>query len=765
MTGEQRKQEGPAGESAAPDGELEEVHALESGAPAPAARSPGRCSSGEPRQPARVGFYDHFSDPGAVGPAMNIERVRRFPPVPGQPDVMLAEQVKWPDLVRFDDGELLLLCIVAGRNHYFNHGFAFSRSLDGGRTWSALAQCYEPKSQDCCAKFMGLDLEGRVWINIADPFDAVLHPDSGQEGAVPWHTVACSEDRGRTWTVFDEIDAHSLPAFVMSNGEFVWRRRVGELVVLEVDEAGRPRFRPISEPNRFPSDEWDMVETRVPGTLVAILRYQSTSEYYYTTRSGDYGRTWSEPARSDIWIGPVPSQPRLRSTSDGTLICLYAERKNSRVMAVASHDDGHSWDTDHKVVLLDSRMLLNGDHGYPSATPVEGNRWLGAYYVGPMIFGTFLDTRWFRDRFRSVQLRRMGPVVDHRTVGYWDFDEERGDIIHDRVHNNYGHLVNVKRVPGALGRALEFNGEDGFAYIPGSDTLDVGRYFAVEARVKVADPKREQVIVEKGRDGGPPPYSLRIKDGRLIYRAANGSTTVSNGEIQPETWTHILFALQRGEDHYDYVYFYIDGRLDTRSLFTRRPTVPCTRADGVGMVDRPIRDGANYHNYRPRRDGVLDSLVIGMAANFLASADAWESPELHRALIENHGILPDVQMLRFRGRIDELALHEGVIDEARVRNRGVSRYVAAGSITSQPILRPAGATWGSFRAEYDAPAGTAITFAVMDATGMTRLRENIASGARLTGLEADTIRLRAELNTSSPGQTPRLHCWEVTWQG
>ena len=48
---------------------------------------------------------------------------------------------------------------------------------------------------------------------------------------------------------------------------------------------------------------------------------------------------------------------------------------------------------------------------------------------------------------------------------------------------------------------------------------------------------------------------------------------------------------------------------------------------------------------------------------------------------------------------------------------------------------------------------------------MTRLRENIASGAPLTGLEADTIRLRAELNTSSPGQTPRLHCGEVTWQG
>ena len=114
----------------------------------------------------------------------------------------------------------------------------------------------------------------------------------------------------------------------------------------------------------------------------------------------------------------------------------------------------------------------------------------------------------------------------------------------------------------------------------------------------------------------------------------------------------------------------------------------------------------------------------------------------------------------FRGLIDELALHRAGLT-ARQLAASVTRYRhPEGEIRSALIRRPPGASWGRFRARDRVPEGTAISYAVLSPDG-TLLRDQVASGSDLAGLQEPAIRLQARLHSDVPGRTPTLWSWSL----
>ena len=92
-----------------------------------------------------------------------------------------------------------------------------------------------------------------------------------------------------------------------------------------------------------------------------------------------------------------------------------------------------------------------------------------------------------------------------------------------------------------------------------------------------------------------------------------------------------------------------------------------------------------------------------------------------------------------------------------------------GVALSQPITATSAISgWGelSFTAAADPPS-TTLAVDVLDADGTTVLLANAASGARLDEIDLaahPSIRLRARLASNSPGQSPKLDMWQISWQ-
>jgi hypothetical protein len=76
--------------------------------------------------------------------------------------------------------------------------------------------------------------------------------------------------------------------------------------------------------------------------------------------------------------------------------------------------------------------------------------------------------------------------------------------------------------------------------------------------------------------------------------------------------------------------------------------------------------------------------------------------------------------------------------------------------------------WGTLIFTATAPApSTTLAVDVLSADGTTVLLSNIASGASLASIDAvqhPAIRLRARLDSTAVGQSPKLDAWQVTWQ-
>ena len=486
----------------------------------------------------------------------------RYPRVVVQPDVKV-NRGKWayfPSICCLANGDILVAYHerqhgydpVAGRN-------MLCISRDNGKTWAPQVVVMDLPDHDTRDPYIMQTPDGAVYVSREGY--AVTSKDSGKTWKVTIEGLSKNEWNGPGMIYPNYAVAQ------LSNGEIIWTgccmdyMRVPGEAQTSVRATSHSRFanggiqwehRPHPELTTSP-DEWTLVETDVPGRLVCMMRVQHVSEYYMTSHSDDYGHTWAPAELSAVWCSQAPSRPMLTKLRDGTIVLVYAERKNSRVLAVPSFDNGRTWALDRKLVVLDDPDRCWGDFAYPDACQISDGRLLCVYYTDGRIYGTFLDPDDFRRRSHPRATAARAPTAS--TIARWQMDEGEGDIAHDGAGSNYGKIFGAKRTQGPLGGALQFDGARDHVMVLDTDTLRVPRTFTIEARVRIDSTQGDMAIVSK-----VPAYYFGITDGKLDFR--NGPTrTVGEKELTPGKWHHVAVRMLHVRE-YLRTEFYIDGEVD-----------------------------------------------------------------------------------------------------------------------------------------------------------------------------------------------------------
>ena len=758
-------------------------------------------------------FADGFQNWEHVYARRNVSLLHEFPRVPSDPDVRVspadlnygvppdmdlrdfavAQNINvdvpyfkvpkqrrircgfFPLVLRLHSGDLLVVWREASAHLYCPFGRTVAaRSTDGGHNWGRpwVIDFTLPDAWDAGGpENLVQTSDGTLWLGA---WGRIPVPAPGTTGHQrPGMYALRSQDDGQTWEVLpklsDGFQWSSSPMLEMSNGEFLWigsapyepdegltawESSIPAVMILKEDgepapagadvvEMGGLRFERFAQPHLNGTNESHITETAVPGHLVMLLRSQA-GEHYYQSTSRDYGRTWTPARPSDLWHSPRASQPFLLTLTDGTLVAVNDQRQNGRAVATPSFDNGETWDIAHQQVVLDNPDFFRHDFSYPELVEVGDGRLLSIYYNAshPVtenngIFGTFLEPRFFRDAFHGVQLAEVRSVQRPGTVGYWRFDEGEGSIALDDTGPHYGKLFGPTWVPGRYGTALAFDGLDDYAIVTNCPTLWVGQAFTIEGWIRTEEPAGEQTIVSK-----LPHYWFGFSEGRLYLRRGGIGglpllTNHGNTVLEADRWYHVAIVVRVTADTIRRAIFYVDGSADANQHLT----IPHSAADAQALSDWRVTHGVHWQGAHDVRQG-------GVAAGWAAQDHLYI------------GLQHDLKTAPFLGLIDELAIHAAGLTTAQLAESLRRRRWESGEVSSAAIKRPAGSGWGRFEATARVPAGTAIAYDVITPDG-TVLRENISPGADLSTLEAPAVRLRAQLSTTDPGQTPTLWSWSL----
>jgi len=668
-------------------------------------------------------WSDDFSDAGQSKILENVTRIRACPRVPVMPDARVdkAGIGLFPSILKLPNGNLLVAWHEPKHGVDPEHGRDMvAWSVNRGRTWSDPVLAIDVPGVDDRDPVIRIGPDDRVWL-----------------GAAGGHAVY-SDDNGRSWSA--PIKAGGYPVAVLAGGEFLWTcwGRYPESFPLRKRKfayvRGTRLFAGIADGKiewdrtklHFElgdGDEWYVTPTAVPGRLVAMLRQQETGDYYYTSVSEDGGQTFRECWQSRVWHSPTQSRPMLTTMADGTLVCSYGERRNNRVMLIASFDHGETWQTHRKLVICDNRPLMDSDHSYPDTAQIDDHILMSAWYARAKVYVNRIDARFFNDVYAGARLADTGLPLDERTVACWSFDEKDGVIAGEPARYNYGKIAYAERVPGRFGRALRFNGDKAFVQVIDCDVLRVPRRYTLSAWINTEDASRTQTILDKGD-----PYYLGIEDGKLTFQTAD-MRYQSKASIPSGKWTHVAAALWIA-NHYTYVSFFIDGKRDSYHK------IPGARNywDAMRRNDRRVDGPPLYQEYYPRLNQRTDALVIGNGQGPARKG--------------------------FLGMIDEVRIHEGDLAAEEIERLSAQKFRTSGKIMSAPVARPKGKSWATFTADVKTPEGTKIVFSVLDKNGETILPD-VAPETDISMVRDASIRLCAELRTSDPEKTPVLSKWAV----
>ncbi|MEA3401428.1 MAG: sialidase family protein [Armatimonadota bacterium] len=233
-------------------------------------------------------------------------------------------------------------------------GFWTRRSSDRGEAWE------DPVPSICCTPHGPISLsDGRLLF--------VGKADFGREEGRAFLGAAESRDDGRSWELIGRINA--LPEY---GGD--------------AEEA----YAYLCEPHA--------IEV-APDRIVAMARYEERGvardarrpSMLWQFESGDGGRTWTEPRRTDI----VGKPPHLTRLSDGRILLTYGYRHDPYGQrACLSSDGGQTWDYDNEIILRDDAP--NGDLGYPASVECDDGTILTVYYQKETLAEktVLMTTRW-----------------------------------------------------------------------------------------------------------------------------------------------------------------------------------------------------------------------------------------------------------------------------------------------------------------------------------------------------------------------------------
>jgi len=150
-------------------------------------------------------------------------------------------------------------------------------------------------------------------------------------------------------------------------------------------------------------------------------------------------------------------------------------------------------------------------------------------------------------------------------VACWNFDEGKGNVVHDiSGNNNDGIIHGASWTKGVWGYALSFDGEDDYVKILDSPSLDLTDSFTIEGWIypRELEKNDHQFILCKHKtfyDDKGTWNLISPPNGNHLSFASSGQGSIRSRNISDFTWTHFAFTFNDTTDKYG---VYINGKVD-----------------------------------------------------------------------------------------------------------------------------------------------------------------------------------------------------------
>lgn len=324
------------------------------------------------------------------------------------------------DIIRLQNGELLLMTREATEHYAPDGDVIMVRSKDGGRTWGERQVIAHDDKLDfregCGVQMRDGTIVVGVYFNGNYNTDGSYH-FKGSKGTVPdvgrMHhlgtLIVSSRDNGHTWSEPHEISTQGMPfrdtegptdaPIEMPDGSLVMgvigyalhgdAKNTGSVLLRSADQGKTWTYVSTiaSDPDGKQGGfvEPGIVRTK-SGRIIAGLRNAGADYAIYVAHSDDDGKTWTPVRKTPMHGHPVD----LIQLADGRVMATYGVRppihaRPGGIRACFSRDNGETWDIQDEVQLRSD--FINWDIGYPESLQFDDGRVLTVYYYN--LFGKY----------------------------------------------------------------------------------------------------------------------------------------------------------------------------------------------------------------------------------------------------------------------------------------------------------------------------------------------------------------------------------------
>ncbi|MDI6447748.1 S8 family serine peptidase [Anaerobaca lacustris] len=307
-------------------------------------------------------------------------------------------------------------------------------------------------------------------------------------------------------------------------------------------------------------------------------------------------------ARLEVIYAPPPDAEPLAPSSVGSPPVAHdmeveTPQNTAATIALRASDDGLPEQPGlltYEIISLPERGTLE----YPDGTPIAAPARLRAFgdevvYRPPAGFagvdrftfrasdGGAAPTGGFSEPATvTVKVTRDGVPSP---LGYWSFDENAGNVVHDSIGVRHGTVVGAQWTPGRSASALEFDGANDYVSLPANGTGWLPRNdfaLALWVRFRQSNPPSVEMLLDLDyardiigvlttRIKEPAGYALIRQSSQKIAFHMTGvdrslddlETTLS---FSDGAWVHIV-AVRNGSTQEIYVNGQLDGRRDCSS--------------------------------------------------------------------------------------------------------------------------------------------------------------------------------------------------------
>ena len=200
--------------------------------------------------------------------------------------------------------------------------------------------------------------------------------------------------------------------------------------------------------------------------------------------------------------------------------------------------------------------------------------------------------------------------ADSHLAAWWKLDDEGTGTVIDSSGNGHDGTIfgGATFVPGILGEALEFDGNndhvniDGYQGIVGDGTNTPA--FSVTAWIRKQGPLGgDGEIVGWGNSGAGNRMEFRFNSGNNRIRIESGGGNAQNDtELTTDQWHHVALTVRENSTYESGVNFYLDGLDDTRANTDSDPIHPTGNND--------VKIGLRYNEDARLFTGLIDDVRI-----------------------------------------------------------------------------------------------------------------------------------------------------------